>query len=755
MFINFLRKLPFYVKIEPMIRKMGRKWAPYFKPFVRLILLLVVIGLALGMGVFFFIARDLPSPDAIISRQISESTKIYDRTGQAVLYNIHGEEKRTIIPWENIPETVKWATLASEDSSFYEHGGLDYKGIARSFIKNLTSFGIAQGGSTITQQLIKKALLGDQRQSFYSITSRKVKEAVLAIEIERKFSKDQIFWMYLNQIPYGSNAYGIEAASQTFFGKQAKDLTVAQAALLATLPKAPTFYSPYNHDHLPETLARKDYVLLRMKNLEYITEEEYKKALQEDIETALKPPRADIFAPHFVMLVRDYLTKKYGEEMVQSGGLKIMTTLDYNLQSIAEDVVSKQAEKNEKLYKAHNAALTAIDPRTGQILAMVGSRDYFDLENEGNFNVATAERQPGSAFKPFAYATAIEKGYPDSTILFDYKTEFNPSCTPDGNQLKDQYNLECYHPRNYDGTFRGPVTMRQSLAQSLNVPSVKTLYLAGIDETIELAQKTGITTLEENRNNFGLSLVLGGAEVKLIDIVSAYGSFANDGLHEAPVFILSIEDGAGNILENYKPKEERAISQQTARIINSMLSDNKARSAVFGPNSMLYFPDRPVAAKTGTTQENRDAWVIGYTPALSVGVWVGNNRQQSMTSQGAGISAAGPIWHQFIARTMENQPIEEFLPPDPIEVSKIMLDGSYVMEKDNPAETPIIIGSEEILNNTVKSEIIPPAVSKEIHSILYYVDKNNPRGEIPSNPGADLQFKNWEWAVQANNFINF
>lgn len=714
-----------------MLRKIHRKWRSYLKPFIRIILLLAVVGLALGMGVFFFIARDLPSPDAIIARQVSESTKIYDRTGQAVLYNIHGEEKRTIIPWENIPETVKWATLASEDSSFYEHGGLDYKGIARSFLKNITSFGIAQGGSTITQQLIKKALLGDQRQSFYSITSRKVKEAVLAIEIERKFSKDQIFWMYLNQIPYGSNAYGIEAASQTFFGKQAKDLTIAQASLLATLPKAPTYYSPYNHDRLPETLARKDYVLLRMKNLAYITEDEYQKALKEDVESALKPPRADIFAPHFVMLVRDYLTKKYGEEMVQSGGLKIVTTLDYDLQSIAEDVVSKQAEKNEVLYKAHNAALTAIDPRTGQILVMVGSRDYFDLENEGNFNVATAQRQPGSAFKPFAYAAAIEKGYTDSTILFDYKTEFSPNCAPDGNQEKDQYGLDCYHPRNYDGNFRGPVTMRQSLARSLNVPSVKTLYLAGIDDTIELAKKAGITTLEENRKNFGLSLVLGGAEVKLVDIVSAYGAFANDGLHETPAFILSIEDGAGNVLESYKPKEERAVSQQTSRIINSMLSDNRARSAVFGPNSMLYFSDRPVAAKTGTTQENRDAWVIGYTPALSVGVWVGNNRQQSMTSQGAGISAAGPIWHQFIARALEGEPVEEFLSPDPVEVSKIMLNGSYILEKDPPVEIP----------------------GSEIHSILYYVDKNNPRGEIPSNPDADSQFKNWEWAVQANTSI--
>ena len=715
---------------------------PYLKPFFHLILLLIVAGLAFGMGAFFFIARDLPSADAIIARQVSETTKIYDRTGQVVLYNVHGEEKRTIIPWENIPKNVKLATLASEDASFYNHGGLDYKGIARSFLKNLSELEISQGGSTITQQLIKNALLGDQRQNFYSITSRKIKEVVLAMEIERKFSKDQIFWMYLNQIPYGSNAYGIESASQTFFGKQAKDLTLAQAVLLASLPKAPTYYSPYGN-HLPETLARKDNTLLRMKNLSYITSEEYEEAAKEKFE--FKPPRENISAPHFVLMVRDYLSKKYGEEMVQNGGLKIITTLDYNFQSIAEEVVTKQAEKNEKLYKAENAALTAIDPRTGQILVMVGSRDYFDISKEGNFNVALARRQPGSAFKPFAYATAIEKGFTDSTILFDYPTEFAPNCSPDSLQKKDQYGLECYHPHNYDGNFRGPVTMRQALAQSLNIPSVKILYLASIDKTIDLAEKAGLTTLQENRSNLGLSLVLGGAEVKLLDIVSAYGTFANDGLHQTPAFILKVEDGAGNVLEEYKPKEERVLSQQTSRIITSMLSDNRARSPVFGPNSSLYFPGRPVAAKTGTTQENRDAWVVGYTPSLSVGVWVGNNDNKSMTKQGAGISASGPIWHEFIAKALKDQPVEEFLSPDPVEVDKIMLNGSYYIER--PA--PEALGQEEGTETSQSST--PEAISaseREVHSILYYTDKEDPLGPFPSNPSTDPQFKNWEWSVK-------
>lgn len=739
----------FVAEYDEMVNKLIKKYRPYLKPFFSFILFLIVIGLAFGMGAFFFIARDLPSADAIISRQVSESTKIYDRTGQAILYNVHGEEKRTIIPWENIPQTVKNATLASEDTSFYSHGGLDYRGIARSFLKNLASFQISQGGSTITQQLIKNALLGDQRQNFYSITSRKIKEAVLAMEIERKFSKDQIFWMYLNQIPYGSNAYGIEAASQTFFGKPAKDLTLTQAALLASLPKAPSYYSPYGN-HLPEILARKNSALSRMKNLGYITPQEYEAALKEKLE--FKPPRENITAPHFVLMVKDYLTKKYGEEMVESGGLKIITTLDYNFQSIAEEVVSKQAEKNEKLYKARNAALTAVDPRTGQILAMIGSRDYFDIAREGNFNVALAKRQPGSAFKPFAYAMAIEKGFTDSTILFDYPTEFNPSCPPDSAQSKDQYHSDCYHPHNYDGNFRGPVTMRQALAQSLNVPSVQVLYLAGIDKTIDLAERAGLTTLEDNRPNLGLSLVLGGAEVKLADITSAYGTFANDGVRQAPAFILRVEDGAGNILEEYKPKEERALSQQTARIITSMLSDNRARTTVFGPNSSLYFPDRPVAAKTGTTQENRDAWVVGYTPSLSVGIWVGNNDNTSMTRQGAGISASGPIFHEFMARALKDQPVEEFLSPDPVEVSKIMLNGSYAIEKTIPSETSQIVVENPVTNDSnqsIEPTSHPPFNPiKEVHSTLFYVDKDDPLGPIPSNPNGDPQFKNWEWAVQ-------
>ena len=406
-------------------------------------------------------------------------------------------------------------------------------GIARAALRNVQNIGISEGGSTITQQLIKKALLGDERSSTYRLINRKIKEIILTIEIERRFSKDELFWMYLNQIPYGSNAYGIEAASKTFFDKPAKNLTLAEAAILATLPRATTYYSPYGN-HVDALLGRKDWVLERMLKLGYITEEEYSQALKEEIQFS---PNAELMAaPHFVIMVKEYLVSKYGEGAIERNGLKIITTLNADLQKSGEELVSKYSKINKERYKADNAALVAIDPTNGKLLTLVGSSNYFDIENEGNFNVATAKRQPGSSFKPFAYAAAFQKGYPDATILFDVKTEFNPNCPPDSSLEKDEFGLECYSPVNYDGRFRGPVTLRNALAQSLNIPSVKTLYLAGIEDTITLAEIMGITTLQD-RTRFGLSLVLGGAEVRLVDLVSAYGVFANDGVRNPLFFI--------------------------------------------------------------------------------------------------------------------------------------------------------------------------------------------------------------------------
>ncbi|MEK7589397.1 MAG: transglycosylase domain-containing protein [Patescibacteria group bacterium] len=670
----------------------------------------IVVVACIGILLYLIYLRTtLPDPETIITRQIKESTKVYDRTGEVLLYDIYDSEKRTIISWNEIPQTLRDAVISSEDSKFYEHRGIDFRGIIRAIIRDIQNTEFAEGGSTITQQLVKNALLGGQKK-----ISRKLREIMLSVEIERRFSKDEILWMYLNQIPWGSTAYGAEAASQLYFGKKAADLTLNESAILAAMIQVPSYYSPYGKN-VDALLQRKNSILRRMKDLSHIDEKQYQDALNEEI--VFKPQQNKLVAPHFVIMAREELIKKYGEERVSSGGFKIITTLDAELQKKAEELVAKYGEINKR-YRASNAALVAIDPQTGDVLALVGSKDYFDVANEGNFNVATALRQPGSAFKPFAYATAIQKGYTDSMVLFDVRTEFNPYCSPAGTQARDRFGLDCYHPNDYDLRFRGPVTLRQALAQSLNVPSVKMLYLAGINDTVETAKKMGITTLREEPP-YGLALVLGGAEVKLVDIVSAYGVFANDGVRNQWGLIQRVALGDDLILEEKESNPTRVINEQVARLINDILSDNSARAPVFGPNSPLYFPGREVAAKTGTTQLNKDAWVVGYTPNLVLGVWVGNNRNQQMTAAGAGISAAGPLWNAFMAAALSKLPRESFSRPNPANSDKVMLNGTY-------------------------------AYNNEVHSILYYVTRSNPRGAFPANPSADVQFANWEWAVQYN-----
>ena len=676
---------------------------------------IIVISAILFFGLLIYVQRTLPDPNSIADRKVSESTKIYDRTGQVLLYDIHGEEKRTIVPWEQIPTNLKNATLAAEDSGFYSHGGFDLKGILRSFLSDIKTFSLSQGGSTITQQLVKQTLLGNEKTAL-----RKVRELVLSIELERKFSKDQIFWMYLNQIPYGSNTYGIEAAAKAFFNKNASQLNLNEAATLSALPQAPSYYSPYGN-HVDGLIIRKNSILTNMKKLGFISETDYKQAVAE--KPVFHSSTESITAPHFVIMVKDYLANKYGESAIESGGFNVITTLDTALQDYAEAAVTKYATINKTKYKASNAALVAVSPKNGDVLALVGSVNYFDIANQGNFNVTIdgPGRQPGSSFKPFAYAVAFQKGYPDSTTIFDFKTEFNPSCSPDGNQLVDQYGLACYHPRNYDGIFRGPVTLRQALDQSLNIPSVKTLYLAGIPETISLAQQMGITTLTQPER-YGLSLVLGGAEVHPIDLVSAYSVFANDGIRNPWRIIQRVEDANGNVLEEAQNQPQRALDAQTARLMNNILSDNSARAAVFGYNNSLYFPGYEVGAKTGTTQDNRDGWVVGFSPSVATVVWTGNNNNQSMTAAGAGISAAGPMWHEFMAQALATFPHESFPQPEPVTSSKIMLNG----------------------NNTYTP---PDGGPTQYHEILYYVDRNDPLGPMPSNPGNDPQFINWDWPV--------
>lgn len=763
----------------------------------KLVLWLIILGALGGTTVFVYFAKDLPDPGKINQRQIVESTKIYDRTGQALLYDIHGEEKRTVVPFDQISQYLKDATVVIEDTDFYRHPGLDLRGIARALVYNLLGRRISQGGSTITQQFIKNSILTPERT-----LTRKIKEAVLSLEMERKYSKDEILGFYLNQISYGSNAYGIEAAAQTFFGKSAKDLDLAESALLAALPKSPSRLSPFG-SHPEELKGRQEYILDRLAHFDYISPEQAETAKEEKLN--FSKTRQAIKAPHFVMYVKEYLEEKYGQEYVERAGLKVYTSLDWDLQQTAQQIIEEGAKNNQKKYGAFNAALAALDPKTGQILALVGSKNYFDdplPENcepgkncrfEPNVNVAVRDRQPGSSFKPFAYVTAFKKSYTDQTILFDLKTEFNPNCSADGNQEKDQFGLGCYHPDNYDGAFRGPVTARQALAQSLNVPSVQMLYLAGVPDTIETAKEMGITTLNDP-SRYGLSLVLGGGEVKLLDEVAAYGVFAAEGVKYEKTAILKIEDNGGRVVEEFKGKPQKILEPALARLITSVLSDNTARSPVFGSSSALYFSDRPVAAKTGTTQGYRDAWTLGYTPSLVAGVWVGNNDNSPMARAGAGLAAAGPLWRDFLQKAyelkstgcatvssspqiakgspgnpFEERPLlnqvknsqnefclprepEQFSQPEITTTTKAMLNGSFVTEKAVKVDR---------ISGLLATEQTPPDLVQEkkfleIHSILYYVQKNTPQGEPPADPTADPQFKNWEttlqgWLAQQNN----
>lgn len=604
----------------------------------------ILLGFVLLILLLFaWYAKDLPTPGKIKNRQAAAATQIYDRNGKE-LYAIHGDTKRIMVNSSDIPEVVRQATITAEDRTFYKHHGLNMKGIARALYYNLIhKNNYLSGGSTITQQFVKNALL-DPRKTI----TRKIKELILTIEVEIMYSKDEILTMYLNEIPYGSTSYGIEAASESFLGKKAKDLNLAEAATLAALPQRPSYYSPYGI-HPDKREARVNWILDSMADLGYISRDEANKAKKEAKEIKFIPKKEDINAPHFVMYIKDLLVEKYGEQAVEEGGYKVTTTLDGDIQKKAEEAIASGAARRFDSIDASNASLVAIDPKNGQVLAMVGSVDYFNNDIDGQVNVAIAERQPGSAFKPVVYATAMKKDYNPAFTLWDVTTDF-------GN----------YTPKNYDGTTHGPVSMRKALAGSLNIPAVKTLYLAGMDNVLDQAHQMGITTLND-RNRYGLSLVLGGGEVKLIDLTTAYGVFANNGSLAPTTPFLKIIDSKGKVLEEYKEKKDNVLDPQVAYEISSILSDNSARSYVFGSNSALYFNDRMVAVKTGTTSEYRDAWTVGYTPQIVAGVWVGNNDNSPMTAGAAGAMAAAPIWHDFMAKALADKPAEDFAVPQGVQ----------------------------------------------------------------------------------------
>ncbi|MFA5131583.1 MAG: PBP1A family penicillin-binding protein [Patescibacteria group bacterium] len=685
-------------------------------------LTLLGIFIIVGLATVAWLSRDLPNPNQLINRQIAQSTKIYDRTGENVLYEISGDERRTLVPLKDIPNYVKEATVSIEDKNFYKHGAFSIWAMARTAVTNVI-YRRSAGGSTLTQQFIKNAVLSNEKTF-----TRKIKELILAYQLEKKFSKDDILQMYLNEIPYGSNAYGVEAASEKYFGKSVRDVSLPEAAILAALPQSPSRYSPYG-DNKDILLSRKDYVLDLMAEQGYISAEERDNAKKQEI--VFKPRDNNITAPHFVMYIKEMLAEKYGEKMVEQEGLKIYTTLDLYKQKIAEQIITEKTKDYPTKYGANNAALVSIDPKTGQILAMVGSRDYFDDSIDGQVNVATRPRQPGSSMKPIVYAALFEKGYTPNTILYDVVTNFS---TDPANP---------YTPHDYDLKERGPVTIRQALAGSLNVPAVKAIYLAGINNVIDLAESLGYTTLFP-RSRFGLSLVLGGGEVELLEHTNAYSAFARDGIVSPVVSILKVEDKNGNVLEEYKPAETKALDSQVARMINSVLSDNAARTYIFGAKNNLNLGSRPVGAKTGTTNDYHDAWTIGYTPSLVTGVWVGNSDNAAMKGAADGSVVAAPIWHDYMAAVLGDTPVENFKAPDDYTTGKAILDGQV------PTQTVNIDQSSGLLaTSSTPPEFIVTESATINHSILYYVDKDNPRGPIPSDPSKDPQFNLWESAVQA------
>lgn len=609
---------------------------------------------------FFWYSRDLPSPDKV-KRKTGFSTVLLDRKGKPI-YDIYSDQNRIPIAFSEIPDSLKNATIAIEDKNFYSHQGFDPKGILRSILNTVTFRGL-QGGSTLTQQLVKNVLLSGERT-----IPRKIKEFILSIQIERKYSKDEILQMYLNEAPYGGTMWGIESAAEGYFGKHAKDLDFLESIILAGLPQRPSYYSPYGVN--PKAyLLRAEEVLRRLREDNSITpsqEAEYKRNLP-DVKFISKTDQSRAW--HFVEYVKKQLTEQFGNALIEKSGLQVTTTLDSDLQSAAEKIIFEELEKLKGMRVSNGAALV-IDPRTGEILSYIGSKEYNSRDEtfQGKFDVVSmGYRQPGSALKPITYAAAFLKGYTPSYLLMDVETRFHG-----GENKKD------YVPKNYDNKFRGPVQLRYALANSINIPAVKLTALTGIIDILKTASDMGITTLaptEENNKRLGLSLTLGGGEVRLLDLVSAYGVFATGGIRHAPVAILKITDSSGKTLFEYKPSTgKRILNDDVSFLISDILSDNDSRKEIFGLNSYLYIPGHDVAVKTGTTDDKRDNWTVGYTTSSVVGVWVGNNDNSPMNPKiASGVTGAAPIWNRIIKKAIEKYPGQSFHKPD--NVMSLDIDG--------------------------------------------------------------------------------
>lgn len=699
---------------------------------------LKIIGVGAGSvfiviaGLFLYFAKDLPSPGKVNSLSLKQTTRFYDRTGQTLLYEVYGDENRSVVELEKISKHMQNATIAIEDKDFYKHGAFSSLGILRAAINNLFNreSGI-QGGSTITQQYVKNALLTPERT-----LTRKVKELILSIQIEQLYNKEDILELYLNEIPYGTQAYGVQAASKTYFNKTATELTLDEAALLAALPRATTYYSPYGQ-HLDELINRRNLIIDQMREQGYATGEEAEaaKALDTIAKVNTSPNLyADIKAPHFVLQAQEYLEQKYGSQQVTEGGLQVITTLDLGLQQAAEEAVKNGIGIIDKA-GGNNAALVAGNPNTGEVLAMVGSRD-FRHPGFGTFNAALARRQPGSSFKPYVYATGFKtNNWGPGSVMYDVATDFGG-----------------YRPNNYDNRFRGQMTIRTALAASFNIPAVKMLYIVGLDQALNTAHELGITTLEDP-SQFGLSLVLGAGEVKLADHVNAYQSFANGGLHYPQTPVLKATDPKGNVLEELKdPQGKRVLDPQVSYLITSILSDDVARAPTFGRNNRdMTIPGKTTFVKTGTTDSNRDGWMIGGSQSIIAGVWVGHSDNKPMS--GITSRLTGSIWAPFMKKALEGKPNEPFAEPPGIK--KVTLDSlsgtapgqgttqqhsdvfaAWFQPRPSPGPQKAVIDK---VSGKLATDCTPALARQEVTG----------RGIAPEIPPTDPAYPRWNPPVQA------
>jgi penicillin-binding protein 1C len=613
-----------------------------------------ICGVIVFTGLFLWVARDLPNPQRVVRKE-GFSTKVNDRNGN-LLYDVYKDVRTVPVSITETPDYLKQATVSTEDKDFYKHGGFDPVAPFR-IVYNIFRFHHLTGASTLTQQLIKKSLLSDER----SLT-RKFKEFLLALQVEQAFTKDQILQMYLNEVPYGGSTRGVGAAAEVYFHKKVQDLTLPEAAILAGLPQRPSVYSPLSgkndENGQPYWVARTLGVLRRMREDGHITTEQEKMAGEQLKNMKFDRQAIEIKAPHFVFYVKDQLEQMYGEKLVEEGGLKVTTTLDLDLQQKAQQAVKEEIDKVAKLHITNGSAMV-LNPNNGEILSMVGSKDFFAKDIDGQFNVAVdGFRQPGSSIKPVTYALAFRRGFTPASVIMDTPTTF-----PGGEGQKD------YEPKNYDGKFHGPVQLRFALGSSLNIPAVKLLAQVGVKDMLGLAYDMGFQTLEPsvvNQRRFGLSVTLGGGEVHLINTVSAYSAFANGGNKVEPVAILKVEDKDGKVLYEHRPQpQKQVLSPQEAFLINHVLSDNNARLMAFGPNSQLNINGRPIAVKTGTTNNRVDNWTIGWSRNAMVGVWVGNNDNSPMTQVASGITGASPIWRRIILETLSKGMKDEAWPIPP------------------------------------------------------------------------------------------